>query len=225
MLRRMSRFIILPSIALLLVTVPRAGFTATPATKSKPATHAKPAEKPAEKATDKTAAAKPAAEPVLENVVTVTPDELVAKPQEWVGKNVKFDANFFAFSSLALDYKPAYKSSKTHLSFLVLRPNSHVPLSELKLAMMVPKEKDPESTLLAGLKDGDQMEIVGKVFSAALDDPWVEVFKVKKLGSSAEEKDKTASAEEDKEKTDSSKTSEEKSESKSDESKSEGTKK
>jgi len=159
---------------------------------------AKPA--PAKPASDKPASEKPAAEksaagktattpePVLENVVSVNADDLISKPQDFLGKNVKFTANFFAFTNLALDYKPAFRSSKTHLSFLVLKPSSHVPLAELKLAMMIPKEKDPESTLLATLKDGDQLEMVGKVFSAALDDPWVEIFKVKKLNSAPEEK-------------------------------------
>jgi len=136
----------------------------------------------------------PAVEPVLDNLVSVTAEDLVSKPDDFLNKNVKFNANFFAFSSLALDYKPAYRSSKTHLSFLVLRPNSHIPLSELKLSMMIPKDKDPENTLLATLKDGDQLEIVGKVFSAALDDPWVEVYKVKKLGSPDKDKTETASA-------------------------------
>ncbi len=156
----------------------------TPALSSKGAA-AKPAAAD-KKETGKEAAKAP--EPPLENVVAVTPDELVNKPHDYLGKNVKFNCNFFAFSSLALDYKPAYRSSKTHLSFLVLKPGAHVPLSELKLAMMIPKEKDPDTTLLAQLKDGDQLEAVGKVFSAALDDPWVEVFKLKKIGGSAEDK-------------------------------------
>jgi len=128
-------------------------------------------------------------EPVIENVVGVSPDDLVNKPQEFLGKNVKFNASFFAWSNLALDYKPAFRSSKTHVSFLILKPNSHIPLSELKLAMMIPKEKDPEAALFATLKDGDQVELVGKVFSSALDDPWVEVLKLKKLGGT-DDKDK-----------------------------------
>lgn len=145
-----------------------------------------------EKGDKNSAAASKTPEPVIENVVSVTPEELVNKPKEFVGKNVKFTANFYAFSNLALDYKPAYRSSKTHLSLLVLKPGSHIPLSELKLAMMIPKEKDPETELLAKLKDGDQVEIIGKEFSAALDDPWVEIFKLKKIGGSKEEEKKVA---------------------------------
>ncbi len=162
--------------------------------------------KPAAAATEKKAETKTEGETkpesVLETAIAVSPDELVTKPQEYLGKNVKFTANFFAWSNLALDYKPALRPSKTHLSFLILKPNSHVPLAELKLAMMIPKEKDPESTLFATLKDGDQIELVGKVFSTALDDPWMEVFKLKKLSSSSDEKDKkTASASDGKDKS------------------------
>jgi hypothetical protein len=147
----------------------------------------------AEKKTETKAETK--TEPSLENAVAVSPEDLVSKPQEWLGKNVKFTANFFAWSNLALDYKPAFRSSKTHLSFLILKPGSHIPLSELKLAMMIPKDKDPEAALFATLKDGDQVELTGKVFSSALDDPWMEVFKLKKLSSSKDDKDKTAQAE------------------------------
>jgi hypothetical protein len=168
---------------------------AAPATTEAPAVGAKTPAKPAAAKDAKDKDDKPAAkapEPDLTNAVTVTPDELVGKPQEYLGKNVKFTANFFAFSNLALDYKPAFRSSKTHLSLLVLKPGTHVPLSELKLAMMIPKDKDPETELLAKLKDGDQVEIIGKQYSTALDDPWVEVFKLKKIGGSKDETKKAA---------------------------------
>jgi hypothetical protein len=130
-------------------------------------------------------------EPVIENVQAVTTDQLVDKPHEWLNKNVKFTANFHAFSALALDYKPAMRASKNYLSFLVFRPNSKIPYSELKLAMAIPKEKDPENTLLTGLKENDELEITGHVFATALDEPWVDVLKLKKLAS-APDKEKTA---------------------------------
>ncbi|MBX9690612.1 MAG: hypothetical protein K2X27_28110 [Candidatus Obscuribacterales bacterium] len=141
-----------------------------------------------DKATDKSKETAKTPEPVIENVVSVAPEDLVDKPHEYLGKNVKFSAPFFAFSNLALDYKPAFRSSKTHISLLVSRSKKHVPLSELKLAMMTPKEKDPETTLLANLKEGDTLEIIGKVFSTALDDPWVEILKVKKTGGAPDDK-------------------------------------
>ncbi len=166
---------------------------AAPAPAAKPAT-AKPADKTTEKAAEKTT--KPAPEPVIDNVQSVTVEQLVDKPHDYLNKNVKFVANFFAFSSLALDYKPALRPAKTHLSFLILKDGTHIPLSELKLAMPIPKEKDAENTLLAKLKDGDQLEITGKEFATALDEPWVDVLRLKLLKAApddkkiAEEKDK-----------------------------------
>ncbi|MBI2812239.1 MAG: hypothetical protein HYX67_15615, partial [Candidatus Melainabacteria bacterium] len=115
---------------------------------AKPAT-TKPAEKTSEKAPEKVTKTTP--EPVIENVQSVNAEQLVDKPHDYLNKNVKFTANFFAFTSLALDYKPALRPAKTHLSFLILKDNSHIPLSELKLAMAIPKEKDAENTLLAKL--------------------------------------------------------------------------
>jgi hypothetical protein len=71
-----------------------------------------------------------------------------------------------------------------------------VPLSELKLDMPLPKEKDPENQMLAQLKDGDTVEVIGHVFATALDDPWVDVLKLKKIASAPE--DKKISAEKEK---------------------------
>ncbi len=151
------------------------------------------AEKAGEKKNGEKAAIKSAPEPPIPDVVNVTTDQLTEHPADYLNKNVKFSANFFAFCSLALDYpssKPM-RSSKNNLSFLVLRPASHVPYSEIKIAMAMPKEKDPQNLMLTQLKDGDQLEITGKVFSTALDEPWLDVLRLKKTGSAPEDK-KTA---------------------------------
>ena len=142
------------------------------------------------------AAEKQPPEPPIENVVNVNTNELVDKPHDFLGKNIKFNAKFFAFSSLALDYKPAMRSSKNYLSFLILRPEAHVPFSELKLAMAIPKEKDPTSQVLTSLKDGDEVEVIGKVFAIPMDEPWVDVLRLKKLASAEDDKkgDKKISA-------------------------------
>jgi lysyl-tRNA synthetase class II len=174
------------------------------------ATQAAKTEKKSEKKTEtkaeKKAESKP--EPVIENVQNVTSDQLVDKPHDYMNKNVKFDAYFHAFSSLALDYKPAMRSSKNYLSFLILRPNSKVPYSELKLAMAIPKEKDPDNTMLAALKEGDQVEVTGHVFATALDEPWVDVLRLKKLASAPEKKDAGDDADKKAEKADPDKGSE-----------------
>jgi hypothetical protein len=129
-------------------------------------------------------------EPPIENVVGVTTTELADKPRDYLNKNVKFIAKFFAFNNLALDYKPALRPSKTHLSFIVLRPEAHIPFSEIKLAMAIPKEKDPASQVLTSLKEGDQVEVIGKVFATPLDEPWIDVLRLKRLSSAEDKKEK-----------------------------------
>ena len=137
---------------------------------------------------DKKAEAPAAPEPPLENVQNVTTQQLVDAPQTYLHKNVKFSAPFHAYSSLALDYKPAMRPSKTHLSFLILRPNSKVPFSEIKLAMPIPKDKDPKNKLLQDLKDGDTIEVAGTVFATALDEPWIDVKQLVKTASAPDPK-------------------------------------
>jgi hypothetical protein len=157
-----------------------------------PAKNGEKSDKAAEKAPEKTAEkkeSKPVPEPVIENVVPVQPETLVEHPSDYLNKNVRFTANFYAYSTLALDYKPALRPSKDFLSFLIYRNNSKVPLSELKLAMHMPKdEKDAQSKLLTELKDGDQVEITAKVFAMALDEPWADVLRLKRLKAAADEK-------------------------------------
>lgn len=135
------------------------------------------------KADAKDAKAEPEKEIVVPNVVALTTDKLVADPKGYLGKNIKFTAAFSAFTNLALNYKPAFRSQKENISFLVFRPESKIPYSELKLAMPIPKEKDPKSKMLVSLKEGDTIEVTGHVFSTALDEPWVDVLKLKKLAS------------------------------------------
>ncbi len=159
--------------------------------RSKESTKVKEATKPQE--------AKPAPEVPIDSV-SVTTEQLANKPQDYLNKNIKFTAPFFAFSNLALDYKPAFRSSRTYLSFLVLRPNTHTPFSEIKMAMLIPKEKDPQTKMLQTLHEGDTVEITGHVFACPLDEPWLDVLRIKKIASAAKKgdsDDKTADASED----------------------------
>jgi hypothetical protein len=146
---------------------------------------AKAAEKP--KAAEKKEPAKP--EPVIENVVNAQPETLVDHPGEYLNKNVRFTALFSGYNSLALDYKPALRAAKDYLSFSVYRDHSKVPLSELKLAMKNPKdEKDPTTALLLKLKEKDEIEVIGKVFATPLDEPWIDVLKLKVIKAAPEDK-------------------------------------
>lgn len=106
---------------------------------------------------------------------------LLNKPSDFLEKKIKFRGKFSSFTTLALDYKPAMRSSKEHISLCLFRPDSNIPLSELKLAYEVKEAK--EDPVIKELEEGDLLEIYGKVFSAALDEPWVDILSIKKIQS------------------------------------------
>ncbi|MDR3614486.1 MAG: hypothetical protein P4L53_13070 [Candidatus Obscuribacterales bacterium] len=134
-------------------------------------------------------ASKPTPEvPIVGEVQNVTTDQLTEKPHDYLNKNVRFSAIFASFSTLPLDYKPAMRPAKSHVGLLVYRPNSKIPYSEIKLAMPMPKEKEPENKVLMDLHDGDTVEIVGKEFATPLDEPWLDVLRLKKTASGPESK-------------------------------------
>ncbi len=56
-------------------------------------------------------------------------------PKAYLNQTVVMNAKFDKFSTLGLDYKPAFKSSDDYISFLVKRDDTmyDVPLSEMKL--------------------------------------------------------------------------------------------
>lgn len=115
------------------------------------------------------------------------PVDLVGNPHKYMDKYILLNGTFDKFTTLGLDYKPAFKDSKDYISFLIQRPDKKtkkytVPLSELKLIVArKTAEKYPN------LETGDNLKIYGKVFSTALNDPWVEVDHI-----TSSEKDLTA---------------------------------
>lgn len=112
---------------------------------------------------------------------TVSALELVNKPQAYLNAPIKIEARFDKFSTLGLDYKPAFRDSKKYISFLIRRPDiqDHViPLSELKFLILRDKAEK-----LIELESGDRIEITGSEFSTALNDPWIEVDEVRVLSS------------------------------------------
>ena len=110
------------------------------------------------------------------NYNCVKPLDVVANPDLYLGKQVKFNATFDKFSTLGLDYKPAFRSSEKYISFLIKRDDvtDHtIPLSEMKIFI-----KRTEAEKFIELDSGDVIEVYGKVFSNALTDPWIEVDKL-----------------------------------------------
>lgn len=138
-----------------------------------------PVKKPAAKPVVKKTAAKPApavkeaAEPKVNYEKIDSPLLLLGHTSDWMSKPVSFEAVFNSFSPLGLDYKPVNRESKNYLSLLVLRPDvtgHDIPLSELKL--MLPRKKVND---VMELEAGDTILVQGKLFSAALGDPWMDV--------------------------------------------------
>ena len=132
-----------------------AAIAAPAATKSKPA-----------------AASKTAVKPVPEGI-KVDPVRVVDNPSFYLNKNITFEADFVAYTSLGLDSNPALRSSSDYIGILIGRTDvtDHViPLSEMKIFL-----NRPEAEKHIDLEQGDKIKITGTVFSNALGDPWVDV--------------------------------------------------
>lgn len=114
--------------------------------------------------------------------------DVVANPLKYLNKHVLITAKFDKFSTLGLDYKPAFRSSEKYISFLIKRDdvtNHTVPLSEMKIFM-----KRDEAEKYIDLNSGDVIEFGGLVFSNALSDAWIEVEKFKVISSKPKENKK-----------------------------------
>lgn len=105
----------------------------------------------------------------------ITPLAIVANPKAYLNKEVLINAKFDKFSTLGLDYKPAFRSSEDYISFLIKRDDTKydIPLSEMKLFL-----KRDLAEKLIDLKTDDEVQIKGTVFSDALGDTWVDAENV-----------------------------------------------
>lgn len=135
-------------------------------------------------------APKTASSPVVneKNYMTVRPLDVVACPDQYLGKQIKFKAAFDKFSTLGLDYKPAFRDSQKYISFLIKRDDvtDHtIPLSEMKIFI---KRADAEKFI--DLDSGDIVEVYGKVFSNALTDAWVDTDKLVVITKKNKDKEK-----------------------------------
>jgi len=104
--------------------------------------------------------------------LNVSPLDVVNCPSKYLNKNITFTAEFVAFTSLGLDYKPAMREASKYIGILIKRPDvaDHtVPLSEMKIFV---KREIAEKNI--DIEAGDKIKISGKVFSNALGDPWVD---------------------------------------------------
>ena len=135
--------------------------------------------------------AQPAAAPAATEAQTktvvydVAPLTVVNSPSSYLNKTVLMKAKFDKFSTLGLDYKPAFKSSDDYISFLIKRDDTthDIPLSEMKLFL-----KREEAEKFIDLKTNDEIQIKGVVFSDALGDTWVDVKQLTITKKAPEEK-------------------------------------
>lgn len=124
---------------------------------------------------------KPVEKLSCDNYPLVSSLTIAANPTKYLNKRVKIRAKFDKFSTLGLDYKPAFRSSEKYITFLIKRDdviNHTVPLSEMK--NFLPRE---EAEKYIDLKPGDLVEYCGIVFSDALSDTWINVEKFTVLSS------------------------------------------
>lgn len=111
--------------------------------------------------------------PSEQSVLNVSPLSLVKNPEIYLNKTVTFSGEFVSFTSLGLDYKPAFRDGTKYIGILMKRPDvkAHtIPLSELK--MLMTREMAEKNT---DIETGDKFKLTGKVFSTALGDPWLDV--------------------------------------------------
>lgn len=109
----------------------------------------------------------------VQKPVVAMPLNVVANPNKYLGKTLKMQATFDKFSTLGLDYNKALRKSTEYIGILVQRDDvvdHNIPLSEMKLFL----KKDLAEKHI-DLDTGDKIEMVAKVFSTALNDPWLDV--------------------------------------------------
>ena len=126
-----------------------------------------------------TTSVKNAVSPRVTNTYTVKSLDVVKNPTQYLNKIIVMNATFDKFSTLGLDYKPAMRNSQDYIGILIKRDDviDHtVPLSEMKMFL---KRDLAEKNI--NLESDDKIQITGKVFSAALGDPWVDITDIKIL--------------------------------------------
>jgi len=119
--------------------------------------------------------AKPAAHSaaVSSKPINVSALSIVQNPHKYLNKTVKMQATFDKFSTLGLDYNKALRPSSKYIGILIQRDDvidHNIPLSEMKLFL---KKELAEKHI--DLDTGDKIELTAKVFSTALNDPWLDV--------------------------------------------------
>lgn len=117
---------------------------------------------------------------VQQPALSVKPLDVVNNPSEYMRKRICMTGKFSKFSTLGLDYKPAFRSSDKYISFLFFRDDvvGTIPLSELKMFI---SRKVAEK--LPDINEGDTIKVTGTVFSNALGDAWFDAENIQLIHS------------------------------------------
>ena len=124
----------------------------------------------------------------VQKPINAMPLNIVANPSKYLNKTVKMQATFDKFSTLGLDYKKALRPSSDYIGILIQRDDvidHNIPLSEMKLFL----KKDLAEKYI-DLDSGDKIEIVAKVFSTALNDPWLDIESLNVIKKAKKEENK-----------------------------------
>ncbi len=98
--------------------------------------------------------------------------DLISQPKKFLNKKILIEGNFYSFSTLSLDYKPAERSSKDYIGLVLSRPDQkEIPLVELKLSASLEEFKKESISI----DHGDKVSIKAKVYAVALGEPWLEI--------------------------------------------------
>ena len=101
--------------------------------------------------------------------------DLVSEPSKFLGKKIVLEGEFYSFSTLALDYEPAMRSSKDFIGLVLARPDqTEIPLVELKIAASLKSFKEKN----INLEHGNKLAIKGKVYAVSLGEPWMDVEEI-----------------------------------------------
>lgn len=101
--------------------------------------------------------------------------DLISEPQNFLNKKIFIEGDFYAYSTLSLDYEPAMKSAKDYIGIVLSRPDQkEIPLVELKISALLEKFKKESISI----EHGDRVSIKAKVYAIALGEPWLDIEEI-----------------------------------------------
>lgn len=112
--------------------------------------------------------------------------DIVAEPKKFLNKKIYLEGDFYSYSTLALDYPKAMKSSKDFIGIVLSRPDAaEIPLVELKIAAPVLLFKDTN----LNIDQGDRIGIKAKIYAIALGEAWLDAESIEIIKKNSKKND------------------------------------